>query len=154
MMTIRNISIFYYNQAINHPGAALVRRGGFILFVILYVSLFLEAALGDVLLEDAVGQLVQLFRAEAALSLAAVDLLGVHIMLRPVAAAVRVVEQERLEIVHRVRKMRLRGLVGLEFIEDRAERLLLRSYDKYHAMIRNVLNRNFSAAATAIHTKL
>ena len=46
-------------------------------------------------------------------------------MLRPVAAAVRVVEQERLEIVHRVRKMRLRGLVRFEFIEDRAERLLL-----------------------------
>lgn len=109
MMTIRNISIFYYNQAINHPGAALVHRGGFILFVILYVSLFFETALCDVLLEDAVGQLVQLFRAEAALSLAAVDLLGVHIMLRPVAAAVRVVEQERLEIVHRVRKMRLPG---------------------------------------------
>lgn len=34
MMTIRNISIFYYNQAINHPGAALVRRG------VLYFSLY------------------------------------------------------------------------------------------------------------------
>ena len=59
-----------------------MHRGDFILFVILYAVLFLEAALCDVLLEDAVGQLVQLFRAEAALSLAAVDLLGIHIMLR------------------------------------------------------------------------
>lgn len=109
MMTIRNTFKYYYIQAINYPGADLVHRGDFILFVILYAALFLETALCDVLLEDAVGQLVQPFRAEAALALAAVDLLGVHIMLRPVAAAVRVVEQERLEIVHRVRKMRLPG---------------------------------------------
>ena len=69
MMTICNIFKFYYIQAINHPGADLVHRGDFILFVILYAALFFKAALCDVLLEDAVGQLVQPFRAEAARSL-------------------------------------------------------------------------------------
>lgn len=99
--------------------------GIFIRFVIYYALLFLEYAFRDILFQDAVGQLEQLFRAEARLALAAVDLRRRHLMLRPVAAAVRVVEQERLKVVHRVSEVRFGRFVRLKFIEKRGKRLLL-----------------------------
>lgn len=85
---------------------------------ILLIFLFLfERTLFDVRLQNVIRQLIQVRRAFLRAALAAVNLLGGHIVIGPVAAAVAVVEQKRLQIVHCVGKVRLGGLVGLKFVK-------------------------------------
>ena len=59
-----------------------------------FLLFFFERTLFDVRLQDFVCQLIQVRRAFLRAALAAVDLLGGHIVVGPVAAAVAVVEQE------------------------------------------------------------
>ena len=67
---------------------------------------------------DLICNLIQFFRTFFCAALAAVNLLGGHIVIGPVAAAVAVVEQKRLQIVHCVGKVRLGGLVGLKLVKN------------------------------------
>ena len=57
---------------------------------------FFERTLFDIRLQNVIRQLIQVRRAFLRAALAAVDLLGGHIVVGPVAATVAVVEQERL----------------------------------------------------------
>ena len=63
-------------------------------------------------------------------------------MVGPVAAAVAVVEQERLQIVHRVGKVRLGGLVGLKFVKNSHQpAFLVVRQERINALLCRVLAR-------------
>ena len=87
----------YYRKTAPSQCAKFTRKSLLFNYAVLpFFLLFFERTLFDVRLQNVIRQLIQVRRSFLRAALAAVDLLGGHIVVGPVAAAVAVVEQKRL----------------------------------------------------------
>lgn len=81
----------------------------------------------DMFLDDAVGHREELLGAGLGAGLSLVDLRGGDVVFLPVPAVVAVVQEQRLQVVHRVGELGLCRLCGFKLIEQRDQlRFLLR----------------------------
>ena len=81
---------------------------------------------GNVILYNGLDDiLVKVFGTVGGLALAPQNMGGVHSVADPVSPVVRVVEKERLQVVHGVGEAGLRGLVGFELLEERVQFVFL-----------------------------
>ncbi len=115
------------------------------LFVILSAAknLFLrQDAFGDVLVNDALGELAEALGAQAVAALAAAHLRRLDAVRLPVRAPVGVVEQQRLEVVHHVREAGFRRAPRLELVEERRQlRALVLRQQRIDALLGGLLAR-------------